>query len=105
MTTVWVGFSNFDPLGARAYGANTPLPIWNDYMEAVLEEAPITPRTQPPGIAVVRIDPETGEAVAPGAEAAMFEYFFTENAPKPPSRRSPSMQTADPTDFKPIDIF
>ena len=105
VTTVWVGFSNFDPLGARAYGGNTPLPIWIDYMEKAIEPVPETARVQPPGIAVVKIDPETGEAVPPGVRDAIFEYFYAETAPQPPSRRDGAPRRKDPDAFNPIDIF
>ena len=37
---------------------------------------------QPPGLVQVRIDSKTGEAVASGAEGALFEVFREEYAPR-----------------------
>ncbi|MEM1228954.1 MAG: PBP1A family penicillin-binding protein [Pseudomonadota bacterium] len=91
VTSVWVGFSNYDPLGARAYGGNTALPIWIDYMRVALNDLPARYHPQPAGVVVMRIDPETGEAVAPAQQDSIFEYFFAETAPKlRPSTRLPS---------------
>ncbi len=92
VTSVWVGFSNYDPLGARAYGGNTALPIWIDYMRVALNDLPARYHPQPAGVVVMRIDPETGEAVAPQQQDSIFEYFFAETAPKlRPSTRLPSI--------------
>lgn len=81
-TSVWVGFSNYDPLGARAYGGNTALPIWVDYMRVALADKPPSYRSQPAGVVVVKVDPASGEAAAPGQRGAIFEYFFAEDAPR-----------------------
>lgn len=82
VTTVWVGFDQPVTLGRWAYGSNTALPIWVDYMETALKDVPERPFEQPEGIVSVRIDPETGLLAAPGQEDAMFEYFREENVPK-----------------------
>ncbi len=105
VSTVWVGFSNFDPLGARAYGSNTPLPIWVDYMRTALAEQEARPLAQPPGVVVVKIDPETGEAATPGQPGTIFEYFYAENAPKVQTQNASQPRNESGTDFKPIDIF
>ena len=85
VTSVWVGFSNQAPLGANAYGSNTPLPIWIDFMEDALAGRAAAKVFQPPGITTMKIDPDTGEAAAPGDANAIFEFFFAENAPQVPS--------------------
>lgn len=105
VSTVWVGFSNFDPLGARAYGSNTPLPIWVDYMRTALADLEEEPLVQPPGVVVVKIDPETGEAAAPRQPGTIFEYFYAENAPKVQTQNASQPRTETGDDFKPIDIF
>lgn len=105
VSTVWVGFSNFDPLGARAYGSNTPLPIWVDYMRTALAEQEARPLAQPPGVVVVKIDPETGEAATPGQPGTIFEYFYAENAPEVQTQNASQPRNESGTDFKPIDIF
>ncbi len=82
VTTVWVGFDQPVTLGRWAYGSNTALPIWVDYMETALQGVPEHPFEQPEGIVSARIDPATGLLAAPGQENAMFEYFREENVPK-----------------------
>ena len=82
VTTVWVGFDQPVTLGRWAYGSNTALPIWVDYMESALQNVPEHPFEQPEGIVSVRIDPQTGLLARPGQENAMFEYFREENVPR-----------------------
>jgi penicillin-binding protein 1A len=110
VTTVWVGFSNHDPLGARAYGSNTPLPIWIDLMEEGLAGVPELAPDQPPGLVTMKIDPATGEVAAPGQRGAIFEYFLREFAPtSQPEVRMPGQNRqpgqAAPEDINAIDLF
>ncbi|MDP7389802.1 MAG: penicillin-binding transpeptidase domain-containing protein, partial [Pseudomonadales bacterium] len=101
VTSVWVGFSNQAPLGANAYGSNTPLPIWIDFMEDALAGRAPAKVFQPPGITTMKISPDTGEAAAPGDANAIFEFFFAENAPQVPS--STEANTKDT--IKAVDLF
>ena len=106
VTTVWVGFGNYDPLGSRAYGSNTPLPIWIDYMRQALKNTPEVFPTQPPGIVSVKIDPKTGERAAPGQPDAIFEYFLREHAPKATSTsNTPTPTNNQDEGVKAIDLF
>lgn len=103
-TTVWVGFSNHEPLGARAFGSNTPLPIWIDYMEDALAEIPEVIPPQPSGVVSMKIDPRTGEVAAPGQANGIFEYFLEEHTP--PTRRASNPGTSSETEeVKAIDLF
>lgn len=104
VTTVWVGFSNHAPLGARAYGSNTPLPIWIDFMEDALRGAAEETPIQPPGVVTLKIDPETGAQVRTGQPDAVFEYFLQEHSPKPPQDAAPSRDNPDER-IKAIDLF
>mgnify|MGYP000536640083 CR=1 FL=1 len=79
-TTVWVGFDQPAPLGRGEYGASTALPIWIDYMQVALKDAPSAVMPRPNGIVNVRINPETGERARPGQEG-IFELFKEEEAP------------------------
>lgn len=101
VTSVWVGFSNQAPLGANAYGSNTPLPIWIDFMEEALAGRAPSPIFQPPGITTMKIDPDTGQAAAPGDANAIFEYFFAEHAPTAPSRADKNFND----EIKAVDLF
>ncbi|MCG7201337.1 penicillin-binding protein 1A [Marinobacter pelagius] len=79
-TTVWVGFDQPAPLGRGEYGASTALPVWIDYMQVALKDAPPAVMPRPNGIVNVRINPETGERARPGEEG-IFELFKEEEAP------------------------
>ena len=81
VTTAWVGFDQYEPLGNREYGGTAALPIWMDFMKVALAGKPETVRLQPPGVVTVKIDPETGERARIDDPDAMEEYFRTENVP------------------------
>ena len=81
VATVWVGFDTPKTLGRWAFGGNTALPIWVDFMAGALQGKEERPFPQPPGIVSVRIDPETGLLAAPGQSNAIFELFKTEEIP------------------------
>ncbi|MEM7078478.1 MAG: transglycosylase domain-containing protein [Pseudomonadota bacterium] len=104
VTTVWVGFSNHDPLGARAYGSNTPLPIWVDFMRTALEDREEIYPAQPAGVVSVKIDPETGKAAIPSDPDAIFEYFLSEHAPAPPDVKATTSSGGEGA-VKAIDLF
>lgn len=82
VTTAWVGFDNYTPLGRKEFGGTAALPIWIEYMRVALQDSPQWERPVPPGIVTVRIDPETGLAASPGQRNAIFEYFKRESAPR-----------------------
>ena len=78
VTTVWMGFDQSIPL--LAYGSQTALPIWIDFMRAATKSRPMVSLTQPSDIVSVRIDPATGLIARPG-ESDMFELFRKAHAP------------------------
>lgn len=82
VTTAWVGFDNYTPLGRREFGGTAALPIWIDFMGTALENLPERPRAMPPGVVNVRIDPETGRLARPGQPDAIFEYFREDRLPE-----------------------
>lgn len=104
VTSVWVGFSNHEPLGARAYGSNTPLPIWIDFMEDALKGLEEAHPSQPPGVVTLKIDPATGERARAGQANAMFEFFLSEFAPAEPAREDKSRPRTE-EEIKAIDLF
>ncbi len=105
VTTVWVGFPDHSPLGEGAYGSNTPLPIWIDYMEVALRERAESYPAQPAGVMTVKIDPETGEPAANDQEEAIFEYFLAEYAPRSGSRGGVDSSPGAGQEIEPEDIF
>ncbi len=46
-------------MGRSAFGSNTALPIWVEFMKTALKDMPNTPLKQPDGLVSVRIDPKT----------------------------------------------
>jgi penicillin-binding protein 1A len=81
VTTTWVGFDKYTPLGRREYGGTAALPIWIEFMRAALRDSPQRQRTVPAGIVHVRIDPDTGLLAGPRQRNAIFEYFREEEVP------------------------
>ena len=53
---VWMGHDDNSSLGTRAFGATLALPIWIDYMHAVLKNEPVAELATPPGVQPVRGD-------------------------------------------------
>lgn len=82
VATTWVGFDTPATLGRGEYGGRAALPVWIEYMGGALAGVPEKPRTQPPGLVSVRINPETGKRAAPGTPDAIFEYFREDNVPE-----------------------
>ena len=89
VTSTWVGFDNYTPLGRREFGGTAALPIWIDFMREALAEQPEAEPALPPGIVNVRIDPDTGSLAAAGQGNAIFEYFREEYAPRQGSMEDP----------------
>lgn len=81
VTSAWVGFDNYTPLGRREFGGTAALPMWIDFMREGLRELPENPRRLPQGISHVRIDPDSGLLAPTGQRNAIFEYFRRENVP------------------------
>ena len=81
VTSTWVGFDNFTPLGRREFGGTAALPIWIEFMRQAMEGMPEKNRITPTGVVLTRIDPITGLASKASNEKAIFEYFRIENSP------------------------
>src|SRR5207237_4181044 len=58
LTVVWVGFDEKRPLNLA--GADAALPIWIEFMKQATAGFPKTEFVAPPGITIVRIDPDSG---------------------------------------------
>jgi penicillin-binding protein 1A len=82
VTTTWVGFDNYTPLGKREFGGTAALPIWINYMRVALRDSPDVERPIPAGIVNVRIDPDTGLLAYSGQKNAIYEYFREERVPE-----------------------
>ena len=76
VSTVWVGFDDHqEALGRREFGGDAALPIWIDFMETALAGRPDQERELPDGLAMARIDPESGKLAASTNPDAIMEWF------------------------------
>ena len=80
ITTTWVGFDDYGPLGRREFGGTAALPIWIDYMREALPAPQPTP-PMPPGIVRLRVDRDSGLRVKGQPEGSLMEYFLEESLP------------------------
>jgi penicillin-binding protein 1A len=80
VAVVWVGFDSPRGLGRGETGGRAALPIWVHFMRQALRGKPKLPFSQPPGVVVQRIDPESGLLAAPGGEA-IEEVFIQGTEP------------------------
>ncbi|MFC6670222.1 penicillin-binding protein 1A [Marinobacterium aestuariivivens] len=85
VATTWVGFDQPQTLGRREFGSTAALPIWIDFMQSALADAPENGPTQPDGIVRVKIDPSSGLLAYPGQNNAIFEVFRAEDVPTQPA--------------------
>ncbi len=99
VTTAWVGFDDYSPLGRREYGGTAALPVWIDFMRTALDGLPEITRPQPDGLVMVRIDPETGERVGPDYANAIFELFRQAHLPPAPGEIGAKDEEAVPEDL------
>ncbi|HJU27500.1 MAG TPA: penicillin-binding protein 1A [Rhodanobacteraceae bacterium] len=79
VTTVWVGFDNYDSLGRGEFGAETALPIWMAFMGPALQGKPENTLPMPPGIVSASVDSVTGALAGAGDPNAMNEIFKVED--------------------------
>ena len=86
---LYLGYDTPRDLGGYAQGGTTAAPIWRQFGEAVLKDAPKLPFIIPPGIRMVRIDRRSGKRVYgewPGPEErksqVIWEAFKPESEPR-----------------------
>ncbi len=79
---VFVGYDQPRSMGDHESGSTIAVPIVKDFMSAALKDAPATPFRVPPGLQLVRVDPETGQPASPGQRNAIWEGFIPGTEPK-----------------------
>ncbi|MCX7515082.1 penicillin-binding protein 1A [Frateuria hangzhouensis] len=106
-TSVWVGFDDFSSLGRAngvgEFGAQAALPIWMQYMGAVLEGKPSHTLPMPPGIATIQINRQSGLPTTPDDPSAMNEILKVEDVDR--LRAQAAQQQQNQNDQHPYDIF
>ncbi|HUT76465.1 MAG TPA: PBP1A family penicillin-binding protein [Polyangia bacterium] len=95
-TAVWVGYSDFKPLGRKEFGGRAALPIWLDFMKAAHAGRPVRDFERPPGIVTARIDPGSGLLAYEGQADSVDEIFIEGTEPT---------ETALPPDLVSLDAF
>lgn len=93
ITGVWVGFDEEESLGDNETGARAALPIWVQFMSAVLKEREIKDFSVPEGIEFMMVDPKTGQINK--AKGSVLECF--KEGTIPINHISP--RSTPPTDF------
>jgi penicillin-binding protein 1A len=78
--SVYIGFDDHDSLGRGEQAAVVSAPVFRDYMMAVLKDAPPTEFRIPPGLQLIRVNPDTMEPPQ-GGEAAIYMAYKPGTAP------------------------
>lgn len=83
VTGVWVGFDEESSLGVNETGSRAASPIWVRFMEKALNGRPVLPfPPPPPGIEMVKVDPDSGLLAGSGADRFIYEAFKIGTAPR-----------------------
>ena len=82
LTGVWVGFDEKRPLGKGETGGRVAAPIWQAFMSQALAGQPILDFPIPEGIALVPINPRTGQRIASAGAYGFLECFLRGTEPK-----------------------
>ncbi len=72
---VWVGFDTPRTLGPNDTGGVVAGPIFRDFMNAALKDAPNIPFRVPAGVRLVRVNATTGVPAKPGDKNVILEAF------------------------------
>ncbi len=105
VTSTWVGFDNYTPLGRKEFGGTAALPIWIAFMREALRDSPEAERPLPTGLVHVRIDPDTGQLARSRQRNAIFEYFREEHVPRQSAQEEDPGSGSQGTDDLVRDIF
>ncbi|HEY0833772.1 MAG TPA: penicillin-binding protein 1A, partial [Azospirillum sp.] len=79
----YIGFDQPRTLGAKETGGSAAVPIFKEFMEAALKDRPATPFRVPPGLRLVRVNPENGQLAQPGERKSIWEAFLPGTEPNP----------------------
>ncbi|MCK6529556.1 PBP1A family penicillin-binding protein [Myxococcota bacterium] len=96
LSGVWVGFRQPRSLGPGQYGADCALPIWIDYMRAVLPRYPKTDFRVPSGVEWATVDAATGRLARDDSDRRVRVAFREGTAP---TDLAPAKGEVDPADF------
>jgi penicillin-binding protein 1A len=72
---VYIGFDQPHSLGKRETGASVAAPAFREFMTEALKDKPAIPFRIPPGLDMVRIDPETGQLARATDRKAIYMAY------------------------------
>jgi penicillin-binding protein 1A len=78
---VWVGFDDKTSLGKNETGARAALPIWISFMDRALRNTPVETPKPPEGIALVKVNLETGLPTDQDSPDTIVEAFIDSSIP------------------------
>lgn len=78
---VYIGFDQPRTLGNRESGGRNAAPIFRDFMIEALADEPGIAFRIPPGVRLVRVNPETGKPARPGDRKVIWEAFKPDTEP------------------------
>jgi len=83
VTGVWVGFDEVAPMGQNETGSRAAAPIWVGFMQKAMADRPVLPfPAPPPGIEMVKVEPDSGLLAGPGSDRFIYEAFKIGTAPR-----------------------
>ncbi|MBI1206316.1 MAG: PBP1A family penicillin-binding protein [Azospirillum sp.] len=78
---LYAGFDQPRSLGGHETGASVAVPVFGAFMKEALEGVPPAPFRVPPGLRLVRVDPQTGAPAEPGDKKMIWEAFLPGTEP------------------------
>ena len=81
VASVFIGFDEPKTLGTKETGASLAVPVFKEFMETALKDQPGIPFRIPPGVRLVKVNPETGLLSAPGDKLSIWEAFLPGTEP------------------------
>ncbi|MBV8549501.1 MAG: penicillin-binding protein 1A [Alphaproteobacteria bacterium] len=84
---VYVGFDDPKPLGSHETGASVAVPIFKQFITETMKGKPLTPFRVPPGLRMVRINPETGALASMGDKESIWEAYIPGTEPQEGQQR------------------
>jgi penicillin-binding protein 1A len=78
---VWVGFDDKTSLGKDESGSRAALPIWISFMDQALKNTPIETPKPPKGIALIKVNLETGLPSDGDSPETIMEAFIDGSIP------------------------
>jgi len=99
---VWVGFDDKTSLGKNETGARAALPIWISFMDRALRNTPVETPKPPEGIALVKVNLETGLPTDQDSPDTIMEAFIDSSIPwkkQEPEEEGPPPETPVPRKY------